>query len=52
VAGSPTAAGGAASSASSAPLLPRAALRPGVALALANVGYGTMAGFVVLHLDA
>ena len=36
----------------SAPLLPRAALRPGVALALANVGYGTMAGFVVLHLDA
>jgi MFS family permease len=32
-------------------LLPRAALRPGVALALANVGYGTMAGFVVLHLD-
>jgi MFS family permease len=24
---------------------------PGVALALANVGYGTMAGFVVLHLD-
>ena len=32
-------------------LLPRAALRPGVALALANVGYGTMSGFVVLHLD-
>lgn len=31
-------------------LLPRAALRPGVALALANVGYGTMSGFVVLHL--
>jgi MFS family permease len=34
------------------PLLPRAALRPGIALALANVGYGTMAGFIVLHLDA
>jgi MFS family permease len=34
------------------PLLPREALRPGVALALANVGYGTMSGFIVLHLDA
>lgn len=33
-----------------APLLPRAAVRPGIALALANAGYGTMAGFVVLHL--
>ena len=32
-------------------LVPRAALRPGIALALANIGYGTMAGFVVLLLD-
>lgn len=32
--------------------LPRAAVAPGVALALANIGFGTMAGFVVLHLDA
>ena len=31
--------------------VPREAVRPGVALALANVGYGTMAGFVVLLLD-
>lgn len=31
--------------------VPRATVRPGVALALANVGYGTMAGFVVLLLD-
>ena len=31
--------------------VPREALRPGAALALANVGYGTMAGFVVLLLD-
>ena len=29
----------------------RVAVRPGIALALANVGYGTMAGFVVLLLD-
>ncbi len=33
------------------PLVPRPVIPPGVALALANVGYGTMAGFVVLHLD-
>lgn len=33
------------------PLLPRAALRPGAALFLANVGYATLAGFVVLHLE-
>lgn len=32
--------------------LPREAVAPGVALALANIGFGTMAGFVVLHLDA
>ncbi|MGK2938337.1 MAG: MFS transporter, partial [Solirubrobacteraceae bacterium] len=32
--------------------LPRAAVAPGFALALANIGFGTMAGFVVLHLDA
>lgn len=31
--------------------IPREALRPGIALALANLGYGTMAGFVVLLLD-
>ncbi len=31
--------------------VPRAAVRPGIALALANVGYGTMAAFVVLLLD-
>ena len=32
------------------PLVPRPVVEPGIALALANVGYGTMAGFVVLHL--
>jgi MFS family permease len=32
-------------------LLPRPAVRPGVALFLANVGYATLAGFVVLHLE-
>jgi MFS family permease len=32
-------------------LLPREAWRPGVALALSNAGYGTMAAFVVLLLD-
>jgi MFS family permease len=32
-------------------LLPRPALRPGFALALASAGYATMASFVVLHLD-
>lgn len=31
-------------------LLPRGVVAPGIALALANVGYGTVAGFVVLHL--
>lgn len=34
------------------PLLPRAALGPGVALMLANIGYAALAGFIVLHLDA
>ncbi|HEY4428547.1 MAG TPA: MFS transporter [Solirubrobacteraceae bacterium] len=33
-------------------LLPRAARRPGAALALANIGYAALAGFVVLHLHA
>jgi MFS family permease len=33
-------------------LLPRAAHRPGLALALANVGYAALAGFVVLSLKA
>jgi MFS family permease len=33
-------------------LLPRAAHRPGVALALANIGYAALAGFVILHLKA
>jgi MFS family permease len=31
-------------------LLPRAAHRPGMALALANIGYAALAGFVILHL--
>jgi MFS family permease len=31
---------------------PRAAYRPGIALALANVGYAALAGFAVLHLNA
>lgn len=34
------------------PLIPRPVVAPGIALALANAGYGTMAAFVVLHLDA
>jgi MFS family permease len=33
-------------------IFPRAAHRPGIALALANVGYAALAGFVVLHLRA
>jgi len=33
-------------------LLPKAAHRPGLALALANVGYASLAGFVVLALKA
>ncbi len=33
-------------------LLPRAAHRPGIALALANIGYAALAGFVILHLQA
>jgi len=33
-------------------LFPRSARRPGIALALANVGYAALAGFVVLHLRA
>lgn len=32
-------------------LLPRAAMRPGAALALASVGYAALAAFIVLHLD-
>jgi MFS family permease len=32
-------------------LIERAALRPGLALALGSVGFATLAGFVVLHLD-
>jgi MFS family permease len=35
-----------------AAFLPRAAHRPGVALALANIGYAALAGFVVLALKA
>jgi MFS family permease len=34
------------------PLIAPEALRPGVALALASIGYATLAAFVVLHLDA
>ena len=33
-------------------LVPRPALRPGLALGLASTGYAAMASFVVLHLDA
>jgi MFS family permease len=35
-----------------AALLPRATARPGIALALANIGYAALAGFVVLALKA
>lgn len=31
--------------------LPRSAIRPGIALGMANVGFGTLAGFIVLLLD-
>ncbi|MGB7587979.1 MAG: MFS transporter [Solirubrobacterales bacterium] len=34
------------------PLIAREAIRPGVALSLASIGYATVAAFVVLHLDA
>jgi MFS family permease len=34
------------------PLIAREAVRPGLALALASLGYATVASFVVLHLDA
>jgi MFS family permease len=34
------------------PLIAREAVRPGVALALAAIGYATVAAFVVLHLEA
>jgi MFS family permease len=33
------------------PLVPPEVVRPGVALALANVGYAALAGFIVLDLD-
>ena len=33
------------------PLIAREAIRPGLALALASVGYAAIAAFVVLHLD-
>jgi len=33
-------------------LIEREAIRPGLALALASIGYATVAAFVVLHLDA
>ena len=33
------------------PLLPAVAVRPGIALALANVGYAALAGFIILHLE-
>jgi MFS family permease len=32
------------------PLIPRGVRLPGIALALANIGYGTVTGFIVLHL--
>ena len=34
------------------PLIAREAVRPGAALALASIGYATVAAFVVLHLEA
>jgi MFS family permease len=34
------------------PLIAREAVRPGAALALASLGYATVAAFVVLHLEA
>jgi MFS family permease len=34
------------------PLIEREAVRPGIALSLASLGYATIAAFVVLHLDA
>jgi MFS family permease len=34
------------------PLIAREAVRPGTALALGAIGYGAMAAFVVLHLEA
>jgi MFS family permease len=34
------------------PLIAREAVRPGSALALASIGYATVAAFVVLHLDS
>lgn len=34
------------------PLIARESVRPGAALALASVGYATVAAFVVLHFDA
>ncbi len=33
------------------PLLPMPAIRPGIALFFAQIGYAALAGFVVLHLD-
>ena len=33
------------------PWLPSSAIRPGVALLFANIGFGTLAGFIVLLLD-
>jgi len=33
-------------------LIEREAIRPGTALALGSIGYGTMAAFVVLHLES
>lgn len=34
-----------------APLISEESVRPGLALALASVGYATVAGFVILHLE-
>ncbi|HEX8082791.1 MAG TPA: MFS transporter [Solirubrobacteraceae bacterium] len=33
------------------PLVPLPAIRPGIALLLAQIGYAALAGFIVLHLD-
>lgn len=34
------------------PFVPRGVILPGISLSLVNVGYGTVAGFIVLHMAA
>ena len=49
--GGPVTAGGAATGPQTRAWLPSSALRPGFALLFANIGFGTLAGFIVLLLD-